>query len=99
MGAIAPDILILYSKRFTMPDTHFSAAMYLTATVLYMLLAVGVALIFPYGRKPRYWHAFALGVSLPIVVGALLSVGRANPIVPRGGASLIGSLDQLISLF
>jgi hypothetical protein len=82
-----------------MPEVHFHASTYLIATVMYVLLAAGVALIFPYGRKPKYWQAFALGVSLPIVVGALLSVGRANPIVPRGGAELVGSLDQLISLF
>src|SRR5687768_3143672 len=48
IGAIAPEVLLFYSKRSTMPGVTFSIAQYVAATVLYLGLAAMVAAIFPY---------------------------------------------------
>src|SRR5271167_3800778 len=78
IGALAPDIVLLYSKRWTMPSLSFDLSMYAAATLLYMGLAAVVGAIYPYRRKPYPWKAFTLGVALPIVVSAAASINRAQ---------------------
>jgi hypothetical protein len=99
LGAVAPDVLILYSKRWTMPDKHFDPWMYLAAMAMYVLLAAGVGTIFPYGKRVRPWQAFGVGVTLPILIAGLLSVQKGADITPRGGHSVSASFVDLISLF
>jgi hypothetical protein len=98
VGAMAPDVLILYSKRWTMPGLSFDAQQYLIGMGIYLLLAAVIAPIFPYRGKPTEWKAFALGVTLPIVVAGLLSTQRQELIAPRG-ISIPGTLLDLMSLF
>jgi len=50
VGAIAPDIVLFYSKRWSMPSLTFDPYMYLAATILYVSLAAVVAGIYPYRR-------------------------------------------------
>jgi hypothetical protein len=98
IGALAPDIVLLYSKRWTMPSLTFDPYMYTIATVLYLGLAAIVSAIYPYKRKPYSWKAFGLGVALPVVISALASIDRATIIFPRG-VSYPGSLHDLLALF
>lgn len=98
VGSIAPDIVLFYSKRFTMPDLQFSPMQYVLATVLYMVLAGVVAAIYPYRGRPSPWKAFGIGVALPLIVSALASTQRPGIISPRG-FSVPGELIDLISLF
>lgn len=97
LGAVAPDVVLLYSKRFTMPDLTFSVAQYVGATVLYLGLAAALALVFPYRGRPSPYKAFAVGVALPLIVAALASVSRPTPVVPRG-VVLPGEFLDLIAL-
>lgn len=98
IGAIAPDILILYSKRWTMPSLTFDPWMYLFASALYIVLATTVAMIYPFGRNGRSWKAFALGVTLPLVISGLASLQRGVVIAPRG-ETIEGTLWDILSLF
>ena len=98
LGAIAPDIVLFYSKRWTMPGFTFDPYMYVTATVLYVALAALVAGIYPYRREPHGWKAFSLGVALPVVISALASINRAQIVLPRG-ASVPGSFHDLFAWF
>ena len=97
VGAIAPDILILYSKRWTMPSLTFNPWMYVGASALYVLLAATVAMIYPFGRDRRSWKAFALGVSLPIVISGLASFQHGLVVAPRGH-TIAGTFLDLIAL-
>ena len=97
VGAVAPDIIILYSKRWTMPSLTFDPWMYLAATLLYVGLALVVGMIYPFKRKDAVWKAFALGVTLPIIVSGLASLQRGVVIAPRG-KTIAGTLWDLISL-
>ena len=98
IGAVAPDIVLLYSKRWTMPSLTFDPPMYMIATVLYVGLAAVVAGIYPYRNAPHSWKAFTLGVALPVVISAVASISRAHIVVPRG-ITISGSFHDLISLF
>jgi hypothetical protein len=98
VGAIAPDILILYSKRWTMPSLTFDPWMYVFASALYMVLAATVAMIYPFGRGVSPWRAFAVGVTLPLLVSGLASLQRGVVIAPRGD-TIEGTLWDLLSLF
>ncbi|MEM7479597.1 MAG: hypothetical protein AAF481_00365 [Acidobacteriota bacterium] len=97
-GAIAPDILLLYSKRWTMPSFEFHLGQYVLATLVYLGLASVVAYIFPYRGARTPWKAFAVGFSLPVILAGLLSVQRGVVLTPRG-TSLGGRLLDLMSLF
>lgn len=85
IGAVAPDIVLLYSKRFTMPFLTFSLAQYAGATLLYLALAAALAVVFPFKGRPTPYKAFALGVALPLVIAALAALSRNPMSVPRGG--------------
>mgnify|MGYP007037739245 CR=1 FL=1 len=100
MGAIAPDILILYSKRWTMPSFTFDVSQYLIATIAYVCLAAVVASIYPYGKKPTPWKAFAVGAGLPVIISGLMAMRKGEVLEPRGGGqALAGDLFDLMSLF
>jgi peptidoglycan/LPS O-acetylase OafA/YrhL len=98
MGSVAPDIILFYSKRVTMPDTYFSVAQYSIATALYMALAGVVATIFPYRGRATSWKAFVVGVSLPLIVSAVVSTQRPAMVSPRG-FPVPGELIDLLSMF
>jgi hypothetical protein len=77
-GAVAPDILLLWSKRFTMPSLIFSFRLYGLATILYMLLAAVVATItVPTNRRNAAVRSFGVGVALPFIVAGLAAAARA----------------------
>jgi len=95
-GALAPDILLFWSKRFTMPGLTFEIWQYCAAALFYMGLSAFVALIYPY-KNPTYWKAFSIGVLLPTVISGIASIGRPVTISPRGGF-IPGTLLDLISL-
>ena len=97
LGAIAPDIVLLYSKRWTMPSLTFDVWMYAGATALYLGLAAVVASIYPYGRNPSPWKAFALGVGLPVLISSLASLQHGTVISPRGEI-IPGTFWDLLSL-
>ena len=97
LGAVAPDIILLYSKRWTMPALTFDPYLYVAATVLYVALAAVVAAIYPYRREPHAWKAFGLGVALPVVISALATVSRSQILVAKG--SVPGSLHDLLAWF
>ena len=96
IGAIAPDILLFYSKRWTMPSLTFHWGQYIGVTVLYIVLAAFVATIFPYGRQRKPWKAFGVGVSLPVIISGLASLGNNHVINPRG-AELAGTFWDLLA--
>jgi hypothetical protein len=98
LGAVAPDVLVLYSKRFTMSSLTFSLPQYCIATALYVALASCVAAVYPYGRKRGPMAAIGVGFALPIVLSAAASFARAPVIVPRG-MSMGGTLLDLLSLW
>lgn len=97
LGAIAPDIILLYSKRWTMPSLTFDPYLYAAATILYIGLGGLVAAIYPYRRPPHAWKAFSLGVALPTVISALASISRAQVLVAKGYVP--GSFRDLLAWF
>lgn len=99
LGALAPDALVLYTKRFTMPSLEFSWSQYLFATALYVVLAAIVAAIFPYPGRKSSWKGFCTGFGLPVVLSGILALQRDPILVPKGGATLAGTLLDLMSLF
>jgi len=99
VGAIAPDILILYSKRFSMPAFEFLSWQYIVATILYVGLGAVVATIVPLEGRGSEWKAFGVGFSLPLVLASVASAVRAGVVTPRGEDALSGSLLDLMSLF
>lgn len=105
LGAIAPDILILYSKRWTMPEVSFDIGMYLFATLFYVLLASFVSAIFPYKSLKKIdaslsWKAFCVGVALPVIISGITSYIRSPLITSRGSPiDVEGTFLDIISLF
>lgn len=102
-GAVAPDILLFYSKRWTMPQVKFSIPQYVFATILYLAVAGIVSTIFPYKAVFKNtlnlpWKAFSVGFSLPVVLSTVAALSRTQLIVPRGG-SIPGNLHDLLALF
>src|SRR5262249_46750365 len=98
IGAIAPDIILFYSKRWTMPYLTFDPYMYVAATILYIGLGALVAAIYPYRHGARAWKAFSLGVALPVVISALASVNRAQVLLPKG-SGVPGSFHDFLAWF
>ena len=98
MGSLAPEIVLLYSKRWTMSGVRFEITQYLLVTLLYAALAGFVTMIYPYRGTTARWKAFQTGMALPIVVGMAASLVR-DPRVTERGLDQIGSLTDLISLF
>jgi hypothetical protein len=99
LGALAPDVLIVYSKRWTEPALAFDPWQYAVALLVYVLLAAIVAAIFPYRGGARNWKAFAVGVTLPVIVAGLLAIPLAAVPMPRGVDGLPGSVLDLMALF
>ena len=102
LGALAPDIVLLYSKRFTVPHVEFDYTVVALGTALYVGLAGLVATIFPYKILPGekgslLWKAFGVGVCLPILVSTLASIGYQAPEATRG--TIAGALRDLIAMF
>jgi len=98
MGAIAPDVLILYSKRWTMPSLTFDLQMFVVATLIYVALAAVVACIIPYKGVRTGWKAFGTGIALPIVLSGAASFAR-DPVISPRGETLPGTMIDLLSLF
>jgi hypothetical protein len=99
IGAISPDILLLYSKRFTMPSLEFSSIQFIVATLLYVGLAAVVSMIFPYRGQSSPWKAFSVGFCLPVILSGLLSIQRDPLLTPKGGAKIPGTLTDIMSLY
>jgi len=97
LGSFAPDILLLYSKRFSQPDLVFSPSQYFAAMSLYVILAALVSSIYPYKGRVTAWKAFLVGATLPIVVSAAASVARPASVSTRG-LPLPGTLLDLLAL-
>lgn len=97
-GAIAPEILLFYSKRFTAPGITFSLVQYVLATILYLSLSALVAAIFPYRGRPTPWKAFVVGVALPVIISAAAALKSGYNVAPRGG-TVEGDFLQLIALW
>ena len=100
IGAVAPDIIILYSKRWTMPSFEFEYIQYVIVTLIYLVLAGVVAMIYPYPKKKaKTWYAFCIGVALPVILSAVISTQRGEVIIPRGVIGIQGGIIDLMSLF
>ena len=98
LGAAAPDVLLFFSKRFTMEGVTFRPWQYAVASLLYFGLSALVASIFPYRGLATPWKAFAVGVALPVVISGAASLASGYPVAPRGG-TVEGTLLDLIALF
>ena len=98
LGAIAPDVVILYSKIHTTPSLTFVTWQYIAVTSLYLGLAAFVAIIYPYGKRPTEAKAFGVGVALPTAISLITSFLHGRNIAPRGG-TISGSILDLMSLF
>jgi hypothetical protein len=97
MGSLAPEIVLLYSKRWTMGGVRFEMSQYILVTLLYAALAGFIAMIYPYRGTAARWKAFQTGMALPIIVGMAASLLRDR--VTERGLDQIGSLTDLLSLF
>ncbi len=97
VGALAPDALLLYSKRFSMPSLSFDWAQYALASIVYVSVAAVVAAILPYRGRPTPWKAFGVGVALPLLVAGAASIAASPPLVPRGEI-VAGTLLDLLAL-
>jgi len=97
-GAAAPDILLLFSKRWSMPGVTFHPWQYASVSLLYFSLSALVASIFPYRGAATPWKAFAVGVGLPVIISGAASLASGYPVAPRGG-TIEGTLLDLIAFF
>lgn len=97
VGAIAPDIVQLYAKRWTAPSLDFSLAQYLFATLIYVLLAGVLGMLFAKTRPT----ALTVGIGTPLIIGALLSTVKGMTVAPARGAGDIeaGTLLDLLTLW
>ena len=100
LGSVAPEIILFYSKRFSMEPLSFDPIQYIIVSVLYTALAATIAIIYPYSRPPRPWSPFTVGVALPTIVSGIAIVFRDKIIVPRAGqGDLPSTLLDLIAWF
>lgn len=83
-GAIAPDILIVYSKRWGDAPVELPHWQYFAAMLMYILIAAVIGLVYPYKPRPSAWKGFVVGVSTPTILSALASIARPIPLAPRG---------------
>jgi hypothetical protein len=73
MGAIVPDVLMIYSKRATAPLLYFEDVQVVVATLIYAATAGIVALIFPYPGGQTGWKSLSVGLTLPVIIGSVIS--------------------------
>lgn len=114
LGAIVPDVILLYSKRFTAPALEFTTAQFITSTLIYMITAGIVAAIYPYKtRPPKKWNFLTVGIVFPVIISSLVAVADRTlseqniGLTLRGGvehantpeASVSGSLIDLLAAF
>ena len=97
VGSLAPEIALLYSKRWTMGGLHFELGQYLLVTLVYAAVAGFVAAIYPYSGTATRWRAFQIGIGVPVVVGVGTTFMRDREI--ERGLDSAGSLIDLLSLF
>ena len=74
-GAIVPDILLIYSKRFTAPLLTFESWQVIFVTLVYAVTAGAVAQIFPYPGERTAWKSLAVGLTLPVIISGVISAG------------------------
>jgi hypothetical protein len=98
LGAVAPEVVLFYSKRFAMEGVTFQVWQYAVVSILYLGLAAVVAAIFPYPGKPTPWKAFVVGTALPVIISTAASFAQGTTVVPRG-QSIEGTLLDLIAFF
>jgi hypothetical protein len=99
LGALAPDILILYSKRYTLQPFEFAPIQYFIATGIYVVMAATLAAVYPFRGPKTAWRGFAIGFTLPVVLSGLLSMQRGEVSIPKGGGTVAGTLLDLMSLW
>ena len=99
IGSIAPEIVLFYSKRFSMENLTFHFWQYVFVSLFYFSLAGLVAGIFPYGNRPTLWKAFSLGIALPLIISTAATFFTGHEIVPRGGGDIQGRIIDLLALF
>lgn len=83
-GAIAPDVLIVYSKRWAVPPVDLPNWQYFVATLMYIGIAAVLGAIFPYRPQPSAWKGFGVGVGTPVILGMLASAIKPVSLAPRG---------------
>jgi len=74
-GALVPDVLLLYSKRFTAPLLAFESWQVLLVTLIYAITAGLVAQIFPYPGEKTPWKSLAVGITLPVIIAGVIGAG------------------------
>ena len=91
LGAVLPDVVLLYSKRFSAPTLEFTSAQYVVTTLIYMIAAGIVAQIYPYkARTPRKWNFLTVGVVFPVIISSLISAADRTLSEEKNGLSLRG---------
>lgn len=98
LGSIAPDVLILYSKRWAAEPMVFPHWQYFVASLMYLAVAGLIGAIFPYSPRPTPWKGFGVGVGTPVILSALASAAKPISLAPRG-MELPPSFWDLISLW
>jgi len=83
-GALAPDVLIVYSKRWGTDALALPGWQFFAATLLYLVVAGLIGAVFPYRPRPSAWKGFAVGVGTPVILSALASTAKPLTLAPRG---------------
>lgn len=97
IGAVAPDIVLMYSKRFTAADLVFDATHYIGATLAYLILAGVLATIVP--KKRTTATAFSVGVLVPAIVALIGAVSLPRAYATRGSDNWISTFVELFRMF
>ena len=92
IGALAPEIVRLYSIRHA-PEKFFWSWFYLCASTVFALLGGLVALVLP---ATTYWGALYVGISTPVLINTALKKGLDTPQISLKSAPQIAR--QQISL-
>jgi hypothetical protein len=83
-GALAPDVLIIYSKRWGENALVLPAWQFFAASLAYLAIAGIIGGIFPYRPRPSAWQGFAVGVGTPVILSALAAAAKPASLAPRG---------------
>lgn len=84
VGALAPDVLIIYSKRWGTDALALPSWQFAAATLAYLAVAAVIGGIFPYKPRPSAWQGFAVGVGTPVILSALAAAAKPVSLAPRG---------------